>query len=139
MATKEGCERLSDEQLLAGFEECLLAPGNFRHRDHIRLAWICVRRFGPSQAEEKLLLGIRNMAARAGVPGKFLYTTTLAWVRLVAAREERSMGYEKFEDWIAKWPELLNKDFLNEHYSAGMLETPQARRAWLEPDRKPLA
>lgn len=37
-----------------------------------------------------------------------------------------------------KWPELLNKDFLKEHYSEGKLESSQARAAWLEPDLKPL-
>jgi hypothetical protein len=138
MATKEGYAHLSDEEMLTGFEAGQLAPGNFHHCDHVRLAWICVRRFGLSQAEEKLLRGIRNMAERAGVPEKFLHTTTVAWVRLVAARQEQSVGNDNFEEWIAKWPELRNKNFLDEHYSAGMLESPQARSGWLEPDRKPL-
>jgi hypothetical protein len=139
MAAKKGCEHLSDEELLTGFETCQLAPRDFHHRDHVRLAWICVQRFGPSLAEEKLLRGIRKMAATAGVPQKFLYTTTVAWVRLVAARSERAGENKGFEDWIAKWPELLNKNFLNEHYSPGRLESHQARTGWLEPDRKPLA
>jgi hypothetical protein len=138
MGSTYGCQHLSDDELLRGFEGCRLAPGSFHHGDHVRLAWICVRRFGPLGAEEHLLSGIRKMADCAGVPEKFLHTTTVAWVRLVAARQERSQASERFEDWIAKWPELLHKNFLDEHYSAGMLESPQARSGWLEPDRKPL-
>jgi len=134
-----GCQHLSDDELLRAFEGCRLAPGSFHHGDHVRLAWICVRRFGPVPAEERLLNGIRKMAEGAGVPEKFLHTTTVAWVRLVAAKQVQKAGDEKFDDWIAKWPELLNKNLLDEHYSTGMLETPQARSGWLAPDRKPLA
>jgi hypothetical protein len=136
MATKESYAHLSDEEMLTGFETGQLAPGNFHHCDHVRLAWICVRRFGLSQAEEKLLRGIRNMAERAGVPEKFLHTTTVAWVRLVAAR--LGGGNETFGNWIAEWPELMNKNILDHHYSAGILESSQARNGWLEPDLKPL-
>jgi len=138
MDTKKGYEHLSDEEFLSGFEESRLAPGNFHHRDHVRLAWICVRRFGRLAAEERLLRGIRKMAEQAGVPEKFLYTTTVVWVRLVAARQPQAEGHEKFDDWIANWPELLNKNLLDEYYSAGKLESAQARIGWLEPDRKPV-
>jgi hypothetical protein len=132
-----GCQHLTDDELLRGFEGCRLAPGSFHHGDHVRLAWICVRRFGPLGAEQHLLNGIRKMAESSGVPEKFLHTTTVAWVRLVAAR--LGGGNETFKNWIAKWPELLKKDFLNDHYSAGKLESAQARSGWVEPDRKPLA
>jgi len=138
METRCGCQHLSDEELLRGFDGCRLAPGSFHHGDHVRLAWICVRKFGPLAAEEHLLQGIRKMAEGAGVPKKFSYTTTVAWVRLVAARQGQGERDERFEDWITKWPELLEKSFLNEYYSAEKLEGSQARSEWLEPDRKPL-
>ena len=138
MDTKNDYEHLSDEEFLSGFEESRLEPGNFHHRDHVRLAWICVRRFGRLAAEERLLHGIRKMAERAGVSEKFLYTTTVAWVRLVAARQPQAEARENFQDWIANWPELLNKNLLDEYYSAGKLESAQARAGWLEPDRKPV-
>jgi hypothetical protein len=138
MQTQYGCQDLSDEELLRGFEDCRLAPGSFHHADHVRLAWICVRRFGRLAAEEHLLSGIRKMAESVGAPQKFLYTTTVAWVRLVAARHEPQDDNGSFEDWIAKWPELLNKNFLSEHYSTGRLQSQEARSDWLEPDLKPL-
>jgi len=133
-----GCQHLNDEELLRGFEGCRLAPGSFHHGDHVRLAWICVRRFGALGAEEFLIRGIRKMADNAGVSQKFLHTTTVAWVRLVAARLETIEGDLKFEDWITRWPELLNKNYLNEYYSAETLASQEARSGWIEPDRKPL-
>src|SRR5271169_1056902 len=81
---KLGCGNLADDEFIAAFEECRLSPGGFHHADHIRLAWLYVRRFGAAQAEQRLLAGIQKMALHAGAPQKFLYTTTVAWARLVA-------------------------------------------------------
>src|SRR5580704_12909361 len=74
----------------------------------------------------------------AGVPQKFHYTTTIAWTRLVAAACCESDSCDSFYEWIKTHPQLLNKYLLREHYSAGKLESLQARCGWLEPDLKPL-
>ena len=79
-----GTAPLSDDAVLKAFEACQLDPGKFHHDDHIRLAWLCVQRYGAREAEEKLLDGLRRFAQRAGVPEKFMHTTTIAWARLVA-------------------------------------------------------
>jgi hypothetical protein len=133
-----GTASMSDDAVLRAFEDCQLDPAKFHHADHIRLAWLCVRRRGASRAEALLLDGIRKMAQHAGVPQKFHYTTTIAWVRLVAAACCESDSSESFYEWIKIHPELLNKRLLKEHYSAGKLESLRARCGWLDPDLKPL-
>ena len=133
-----GTAPMNDEAVLQAFEACQLDPAKFHHADHIRLAWLCVNRYGAGEAEARLLDGIRKFAQRAGAPQKFLHTTTIAWVRLVTSRQVRSRADEKFEDWIANSPELLNKNLLNQYYSTGKLESLEARHGWLEPDLKPL-
>jgi hypothetical protein len=35
-------------------------------------------------------------------------------------------------------PELLNRDLLASYYTAGRLETEEARTGWVEPDLTPL-
>jgi hypothetical protein len=139
MATRYGCQHLSDDELLRGFEGCRLAPGSFHHGDHVRLTWICLRRFGPFGAEEYLLRGIRKMAESAGVPEKFLYTMTVAWVRLVAARQPDRAPDEMFDLWINRHPELLDVTLLSQYYSESTLKSEAARVAWIEPDLRPLA
>jgi hypothetical protein len=131
-----GCAHLNDDEFLLAFEQCRLNPAQFHHADHLRLAWLCVARYGPALAEEKLLSGIQRFAEKAGVPQKFLHTTTVAWVRLVAARHAPAVCQERFEDWIARWPELLNKNLLEQHYSASILQSREARSGWVDPDRK---
>jgi hypothetical protein len=133
-----GTAPMSDDALLRAFEACQLDPAKFHHADHIRLAWVCIRRYGPTDAETKLLAGIQKFAQQAGVPLKFLHTTTVAWARLVAAATRNSNLNDSFHEWIAAHPELLDRDLLRRYYSPGRLESPQARHGWLDPDLKPL-
>ena len=42
----------ADEQFLAAFEAGQIANQDFHHRDHLRLAWIQIRRLGLPRASE---------------------------------------------------------------------------------------
>jgi hypothetical protein len=134
-----GTAPLSDDAVLQAFEACQLDPSRFHHADHIRLAWLCVRRHGAAKAETLLLDGIRKFAQRAGAPQKFHHTITIAWTRLVAAACSKSNSGESFSEWMESHPELLNKHLLKEHYSEERLEISEARAGWLDPDLKPLS
>jgi len=134
----QGCRHLADAELVRAFEECQLPHGSFHHADHIRLAWIYVCRHGAEDAETRLLAGIRKMAQHANRPQKFLYTTTVAWTRLVAAAHRQDPKIENFADWARLHPRLLDRTLLTKHYSPGRLETEEARSGWLEPDLRPL-
>ena len=119
---------------MAAFEECALSPSAFHHADHLRLAWIYVGRCDANEAEEKLLAGIRRFAAKAGVPGKFQYTTTIAWSRLVAASRKYSKAGSTFGEWIASHPEFLDRRLLEKYYSEEKLQSEPARATWVPPD-----
>ena len=133
-----GTAPMSDDEVLRAFDATQLNPAKFHHADHIRLAWLCIRRYGAVQAEARLLDGIRKLAQRAGAPGKFLHTTTVVWVRLVAAAYREANPCDSFYEWINSHPHLLNRHLLEEHYSAGKLESREARCGWLDPDLKSL-
>ncbi len=133
-----GCGDLNDAEFVTAFENCRLQHGAFHHADHIRLAWIYVTRHGATGAEAKLLAGIRKMALHAGVPQKFLHTSTVAWTRLVAAAQQNASIAKNFSEWIQLHPELLDRNLLAKYYSPGRLETPEARAGWIEPDLAPL-
>jgi hypothetical protein len=134
-----GTARMSDDTVLQAFEDCRLDPGKFHHDDHIRMAWLCVQRYGPREAEAKLLDGIRRFAKKAGVPQKFMHTTTIAWTRLVAEAQSGSGSRAiSFSEWIQSHLELLDRNLLSRYYSRGLLETPEARSGWVEPDLAPL-
>lgn len=133
-----GTAPLSDQDVLLAFEACQLDPAKFHHDDHIRLAWLCVQRYGAHEAEKKLLDGLRRFAQRAGVPQKFMYTTTVAWTRLVVAAQANNPTAISFSEWIRSHPQLLDRKLLANYYSPGRLETEEARSGWVEPDLAPL-
>ncbi len=136
MQVNLGCGHLSDEEFIVAFESLNLKHAKFNHADHVRLAWIYVTRLGVAAAEEKLLLGIRRMAENVGAPQKFLYTTTVAWARLVAAALEKDSRGATFEEWVARHEALLDKNLLEAFYSERVLKSEAARTGWVAPDRK---
>ena len=138
MEVNLGCGHLSDDELVAAFEECALSPALFHHADHVRLAWIYAGRCDGKEAEEKLLAGIRRFAEKAGAPGKFQYTMTIAWSRLVVSARRNSKGESTFGEWIANHPEFLDRRLLEKYYSKDKLENELARSAWVPPDLAPL-
>ena len=133
-----GTAPMCDDAVLQAFEACQLDHAKFHHNDHIRLAWLCVQRYGAHEAEAKLLDGLRQFAQRAGVPQKFMHTTTIAWTRLVATAQAASPAAINFPEWIQLHPELLDRNLLARYYSPGRLETAEARSGWVEPDLAPL-
>jgi len=133
-----GTAPMSDDAVLQAFEACQLDPAKFHHDDHIRLAWLCVQRYGAHEAETKLLDGLHRFTQRAGVPQKFMHTTTIAWTRLVAAAQTGSPRTVNFPKWIQSRLQLLDRNLLAKYYSPGRLETEKARSGWVEPDLAPL-
>lgn len=138
MELQSGYDHLGDAEFVRAFEECDLGHAAFRHADHIRLAWIYVCRHGGGEAEALLLAGIHKMALHANAPQKFLYTTTVAWTRLVAAALGNGGAGDNFPEWIKLHPELLDRGLLAKYYSPGRLEMQEARSGWVEPDLAPL-
>jgi hypothetical protein len=97
---------MTDEQLADGFEAGTLAPGQFRHREHVRLAWIYLARLGRAGAERRLCEGLQAFATRAGRPDKFDAGLTAAWVAVLADAAD-SLGPTTFDALVRARPDLL--------------------------------
>ena len=98
---------MTDDELVNGFETGELPAGRFGHREHLRLAWCYLARFGREETERRLLAGLRALAARAGTPDKFDAALTSAWVG-VLADAARQLGAPTFDGLLSARPELLD-------------------------------
>jgi hypothetical protein len=125
--------------LLLRLKRAQFRQAAFHHADHVRLAWIYAGRCDAKKAEERLLAGIRRFAAKAGVPEKFQYTTTVAWSRLVAASRKNAKAENRFGKWIARHPEFLDRRLLDKYYLKHTLQSEPARSTWVAPDLAPLS
>jgi len=131
-------DHLSDDEFTNAFESCELPNEAFHHRDHLRLAWIYLRSYGPVEAQARMSESIRRFAAHHGSADKYHETITVAWLRLVCNAIRRTPRQAAFEDVLAVFPGLLAKTALSEHYSSAVLESAAARMVFVEPDLKPI-
>jgi len=128
---------LGDSELLAGFRAATLPEGAFRHREHVRVAWLMLRELPPDRALEAFSTGLRRYAAACGKAG--LYHETITWAFLLLIRERMARGAPDttFAEFAAANPELLawKPSILESYYRPETLASDLARRVFLLPDR----
>jgi hypothetical protein len=122
-----------DEQFLTAFATGQIANRDFHHRDHLRLAWIQIRRLGLERASESVTTAIRQFAALHGHADRYHDTLTRFWLRAVAIGIHHHPDLT-FEGLLAAEPHLLNKNLPYAHWSRERMGSDEARRQWVEPD-----
>jgi hypothetical protein len=133
-----GSAALDDGEFVRRLEACEYPNTIFRHADHVRLAWIYLRRLGPDHAETRIVESIRRFAGSLNHPEKYHDTITRAWLRLVAAAYAATPEIEEFAAFAATHRRLLDRGGLAPYYSAALLATDAARQRWVPPDLQPL-
>ena len=127
----------ADEQFLAAFEAGKIANQDFHHRDHLRLAWIQIRRLGLEQASDTIATAIQRFATHHGHANRYHETMTRFWVRVVGMGINRHTTLA-FDDLLAAEPHLLDKNLPYRHWSRERMGSDEARRHWVEPDTRPI-
>ncbi|MBV9446355.1 MAG: hypothetical protein JO345_10740 [Streptosporangiaceae bacterium] len=144
---------LIDPELAAILPVIAVPGGEFRHRQHIHLAFWAVRRYGMPAATDRVCDWIRHLAAYQRAPQKYHHTVSRAWMELVAhhvtedglsriAAGARSPGGAEphngdFDAFAGRHPALLDKRLLSRHYRSATLASARARQSWVEPDLVP--
>jgi hypothetical protein len=127
----------ADAELAALLTEVTGPDGEFRHRQHIHLAFLAVRRYGMPEAITRICDWIQHITAYERVPQKYHHTVSRAWVEIVAHHIEADPGCAEFGTFAARHPALLDKRLLSRHYRSSALASPVARAEWVEPDLLP--
>jgi hypothetical protein len=127
---------IDDATLLSRFESLQLAPGEFRHREHIRLAFAMVRGADFGEAALRFRAGLKRFAAAIGAPAKYHETLTWAYLSLVA----RCMAERDYPSSLALLdarPDLLDHQhgLLARYYDvAAITASSLARRVFVLPE-----
>jgi hypothetical protein len=101
---------MTDAEFARAFERGEIAPADFHHRSHLRLAWVYLAESAsPDVAAERMAGAIREFAARAGKPEKYSDSVTQFWMRELAAVRS-AMPESAFDEVIEAHPRLLDKD-----------------------------
>lgn len=129
---------LGDDEFIRMFESRVLPNSAFHHRDHLRLAWLYLRRDGAEVGARQVLDGIRRFAVAHGAAHLFHETLTRFWVRLIHHVTATFPEVDQFDDLLSRFPPLTDKTIIYRHYRPETLDSAEARRGWLEPDLLPL-
>jgi hypothetical protein len=111
--------------------------GGFGHRQHVHLAFLAVRTYGTSAAITKMSAWIRHIARYEHAPQKYNATMTRAWTEIVGRHVEADPAVAQFAEFADRYPALLDKRLLRQHYSSALLASAAARREWTAPDLAP--
>jgi hypothetical protein len=125
---------MDDATLLARFEDATLPADAFGHREHVRVAWLCLRAAPFEDAAARLCAALRRFAAANGKPERFHATITWAYLALVDERMHATSA-STFAELEAAAPELFDGSALRALYDEGTLASPLARRAFVLPRR----
>jgi hypothetical protein len=130
---------VDDAEFARRFERGEIGEDAFHHREHLRLAWVCLREVGSvAVACERVGAAIRAFARRAGKEARYHETLTRFWVLLLAAVQRSTPGEPALDAVLAAQPWLLDKDTPLAYYSRALLSGDAARAAWQPPDLQPL-
>jgi hypothetical protein len=124
---------MSDDDFAEAFELGNIAPADFDHAAHLRAAFCLVRRDPFLEACIAMRNGLQDLARRAGRPGLYHETITLAFMSIVAQRVagQPVLGWDGF---LAAHPDLADRALLGRWYRRETLESAQARARFVMPD-----
>src|SRR5437763_417404 len=127
----------ADEAFVTAFHAHQLSNQGFHHRDHLRLAWVQIRRLGLERASDVVTNGIRHFAVHHGRAEGYNETMTRFWVRVIGIGISRHPELS-FEELLATEPHLLDKNLPFQHWSSERMNRDDAKRQWAEPDLRPM-
>lgn len=124
---------MNDVTFLAALEDTSLPDHAFRHRDHLRAAYLYLRRDGFAGAVVAMSAALRRFAASRGKADRYHETVTIASLALVNERLA-SGDPGSFEAFLSQHPEIAERDLLQCYYRPETLSSERARRTFvLEP------
>lgn len=129
---------MTDEQFIFEFEACTYPIERFRHREHVRLAWLYLRGADPLEAIARFAASLKRFAGFHGKDGLYHETITWAYLLLVRERMERAGSDQTWDEFASANDDLFApaNGALRRYYRDETLASPLARRVFLLPDRR---
>lgn len=126
---------MDDTTLLERFEDTTLPLDEMRHREHVRLAWILLRRAPFEVAAPRYCASLRRFAAAHGHAGRYHATMTWAYLALVQERMSVPGAPSDFPAFALANPDLFDceRGALSARYDRQTLDSPLARSVFVLP------
>ena len=132
------------ERLVSAFESASIAPAEWKHRDHVAVAtWYLLTRPGEDAAIQAMCGGLKKFARLHGIkpaPGRGYHETlTVFWMKVINRYLETTNLDCALSDLInGVVGRFSDKGLALEYYSRALLDSPDARSGFIEPDLRSL-
>jgi hypothetical protein len=128
---------VTDDEFIANFESGGLDAQSFHHADHVRVAFLYLRRYPALEALQRFSTSLAGFAAVIGKPQIYHETTTWAFMLLIRERLARTGSDQSWTEFAAVNADLLDwKDnVLKKYYRNETLSSDLARKTFLFPDQ----
>jgi len=117
--------------LVRQLEQCQLSPADFHHRDHLAVSAAYLYSGDLETALARVRVALLRFIAHHGLQG-YHETITRFWLQQVEKRLDLNLCLAKSVERIQE--ELGDKNLVYCYYSKELLDSPQARERWVEPD-----
>jgi hypothetical protein len=130
---------MRENETVRAFEELSLPPSEFRHHQHLLVAWSYLRDLPFGEAGARFARNLRRFASAHGAEGKYHETITWAYLALLNERLHASAlarsPEASFAEFLAQNPDLIDRDrgALATIYDRETLASPLAREAFVLP------
>lgn len=126
---------LTNAEVISSFEADAL-PGDFHHREHVRLAFAYLSECRPLDALRRFSQALRAYASARGKPERYHETITYAYLFLIRERMARTPAVD-WEGFAAQNLDLLHwkPGLLERYYRESTLRSDLARTVFLFPDK----
>jgi hypothetical protein len=139
---KDGVEArriaMTDEEIIERFAAGTLPAADFHHREHVRLAWLHLKKLPVADALAALSAGLRRMAQAHGRPEKYHETVTWAYALLIRERMARTGEGSSWQEFAASNADVLEWEGagpLKAYYREETLRSDLARQIFVFPDK----
>jgi hypothetical protein len=128
---------MNDQEMVERFEAGTLPEQGFHHHDHVKLAWLYLRRFGVLEVLARFSAGLQALARARGKPQLYHETITWAYVLLIRERMARTGPGRDWQEFAEAHPDILagKERVLYDYYREETLRSDLARRLFVFPDR----
>lgn len=128
---------MTEEEFFAQFEAATLDVAIFDHSNHVKMAWIYLKKFELPEAMISFSKALKHFATVNGASGLYHETITFAYLILINERLKTAESQTDWEEFIKNNPDLFDwKDnILKKYYRQETIKSELAKRVFIFPDK----
>lgn len=128
---------MTDEEFYEQFENATLDANIFNHSNHVKMAWIYLKKFELPEAMLKFSKDLKAFAAAHGAPKLYHETITFAYLILINERLKENENQQNWDIFVQTNTDLFDwKDnILQKYYREETIKSAFAKKVFVFPDK----